>query len=74
MEGPAQCDQQVDIRVSHQWRHLGASTSHPPEDVRISAELLKRTRVRISEAEISKKGANGPAIVANGFAIERGAE
>ena len=69
MERPAHRNQQVDIRISCQCRALGASTSHPPEDVRISAELLKRTYVRICDAEISKKAANGPTIVANGFGI-----
>jgi hypothetical protein len=45
-----------------------------PEHVRIAAELLKRTYVRICDTEISKKAANGPAIVSNSFGIERGAE
>jgi hypothetical protein len=74
MECPAQRNQTVDIRISCQCRGLGASTSHPPEDVRIAAALLKRTYFRICDAEISKKATNGRAIVANGFGIERGAE
>jgi hypothetical protein len=74
MEGPAQCDQQVDIRVSHQWRHLGASTSHPREDVGVAAELRERTYIGECGAEITEEAADDSAVVANGFGIECGAE
>ena len=73
IECAAQPNQEVDIKSQLSVPGLRASTSHPPEDVRSSAELLNRTCVRICNAEISKKAANGPARVTNGFGSERGA-
>src|SRR5262249_17450609 len=74
MECPPQRNQQVDIRVSRQGRRLRTSTGHPAGDVGGRGELFERIYVRVCGAEISEEAANGSAVVANGFGIERGAE
>src|SRR5215831_16041365 len=74
MEGPAQGNQQIDVRGSRQWRRLGASTRHPPEDVGVAAKLRERAYLGVCGAEIAQKVANGSTVVASGFGMERSSE
>ena len=47
---------------------------HPPQDVGVAAEVREGTDFGVGGAQVSKKAADRPAIVANGFRIERRAE
>ena len=74
MEGPAQRNQQVDVRGRCQCRRLGSSTRHPPEDVWVAAKLRERPDVGICSAEISEEAADGSVVPPNCLRIQRGAE
>ena len=74
LEDGAQINEPVAVGCGGQRRCLRAQARHPAEEVWIAAQLIERAYLGMNGAEVGQKLADGPAVVASRFRIQRRAE